>query len=182
MFAKKKSILATDTTRASFKPVHNATERESIAARGARWGGATLETSNPQADYSQHNEEIMSQVATALIKIKSVCDTWKLPLPKFQIQGHTNAKPENRKKKDQMDLSEARAIACAEDLKTRKVNGDMLETKGFGGTEPRWEGSKELEAKNQRVEINLVNHKELHDAFDPETLHAHADRHWGSSN
>lgn len=76
------------------------------------------------------------------------------PATRVKIEVHTNNKPNL---KYNLDLSKRRATAIMKYL--TKVSGiaeDRLDVSGLGGTKPKYDvDSKELNAKNNRVEISL---------------------------
>ena len=107
------------------------------------------------------SELILIQVAECCKAVATVLKTHEMAPAKFEVGGHTNAAEANRGNKFQMTLSEDRAAACMKFLLAKGVDESMLEAKGYGGTQRKYEGSTEEMALNQRVEFQLQNFDEL---------------------
>ena len=116
------------------------------------------------------SKDILSQVSAVMKIVEEVGNKHNLPLAHFEVGGHTNAvNPNNRGKKSQIDMSTNRAVACADFIKEKGVNPDMLEAKGFGGLERKYELDRDEDpTMNQRVEFNLTNRGDLLAAIDVE--------------
>ena len=109
-----------------------------------------------------NNHEVMDQVAHAMLAVAKVCERFGLPPAKFDVDGHTHAKPEMRGNQSQVLLSEKRAKACVEDLKKNGIAAGVLDAWGHGGVKRRYEEERGEDPKmNQRVEFNLKNGHEL---------------------
>jgi outer membrane protein OmpA-like peptidoglycan-associated protein len=92
------------------------------------------------------NREVLSRIAGVLL----VSNGYRL-----SVHGHTDdigTAEYNRQ------LSERRAAAVADYLKAAGIGPDVIETKGFGKSSPRVQGtSREAREKNRRVEIAIVD-------------------------
>ena len=81
----------------------------------------------------------------------------KFPNVRFYVDGHTDSKGIDAYN---LSLSKKRALAVKEFLENLGVNGNQLEARGFGETQPiasnATEGGRQL---NRRVRINLIEQK-----------------------
>jgi len=81
----------------------------------------------------------------------------KFPNVRFYVDGHTDSKGNDAYN---LSLSKKRALAVKEFLENLGVNGNQLEARGFGETQPiasnATEGGRQL---NRRVRINLIEQK-----------------------
>jgi len=126
----------------------------------------TFEARRAEFKREGDSEVILNQVGMTLVIIKQVCSNHGLPHAKFEVQGHTNARPETRASPKQMQLSEQRAAAVIEYI-TKEANEDImradaadLTAKGYGGVERKFEEPDDV-SLNQRVEFVLLNVDEL---------------------
>jgi outer membrane protein OmpA-like peptidoglycan-associated protein len=92
-----------------------------------------------------------------LVKLVTVLN--KYPDTDIAIYGHTDSKGSDEYNQR---LSERRAKAVADYLKSNNIKGSRLTTKGFGETQPKVAGdSEEAAAQNRRVEFAITANEKM---------------------
>ncbi|SHE68315.1 Thrombospondin type 3 repeat-containing protein [Psychroflexus salarius] len=95
---------------------------------------------------------ITKQSEEALTAILAILDEY--PNAKFTVEGHTDSVGSA---KNNMELSEARALSVKNYLVENGVDAFRLSSKGYGETQPvSSNNTRKGRAENRRVEINLV--------------------------
>jgi len=129
----------------------------------------TFEASKLEFKRGGDSAAILDQVGMALVIIREVCTKQGVPQAQFEVQGHTNDKPDARDSPAQMKLSEGRASTCIKHLTDADKSDIMraetssLVAKGFGGVVRKFEEPNDV-SLNERVEFVLSNGAEINQA------------------
>lgn len=135
-------------------------QRDLEGATVERVGEGILITFNSGLQFNLNSYELQPATKTNLDDLAKTLD--KYEDTDILIEGHTDSSGEDAYN---MKLSENRADAVKDYLKTKGIKSGRIETKGYGETQPLQPNDSEAgRAVNRRVEVAIVANKKMQKA------------------